>query len=250
MAAPPKLSYYVVLRRRVDRRSSPHFQSHQSVMPLIEVLPNTTNTSAPGWAYVPDTGYDPSKAAIQPSGARQRATRGIALGVDGQEMSVKQNNAIIKRLAELDKDNHRDVHIPIPARQRDGAGRSKFSVNPNPTIFVADCFTSLTRQSYHRSSKNLTISKDICESSGRRRGTNSLARSKLHVATVANTTSVVQERCETVRTARGKTSKVNELRDVFITTYSKSLGGCGHISNFSARCGNFGYTICVIDRGG
>ncbi|KAI9786779.1 MAG: hypothetical protein M1816_007786 [Peltula sp. TS41687] len=100
-------------------------------MPLIEVLPNTTNASAPGWAYVPDTGYDPSKIAIQPSGARQRATRGATLGGDGPEMSVKQNNAIIKHLAELDKDNHRDVHIPIPVRQKDGAGRiSRGKVTP------------------------------------------------------------------------------------------------------------------------
>ena len=93
-------------------------------MPLIEVLPNSTNTSAPGWAYVPDTGYDPSKAPIQPSGARQRAARANTFG-DGQEMSAKQNNAVVKRLEELDKDNHRDLHIPVPIKQKDGAGRGR-----------------------------------------------------------------------------------------------------------------------------
>lgn len=92
-------------------------------MPLIEVLPNSTNTAAaPGWAYVPDTGYDPSKAPIQPTGARQRGARNTAVA-DGQEKSVKQQNAIVKRLAELDKDNYRDVQIAVPSRQGGGSGR-------------------------------------------------------------------------------------------------------------------------------
>ncbi|KAI9808459.1 MAG: hypothetical protein M1827_007242 [Pycnora praestabilis] len=96
----------------------------------IEVLPNSTSTSAPGWAYVPDTGFDPSKAAIQPSGARKRAARNVTIG--GGNTTARQNNAILKHLAELDKDNHRDVQIPVPIRQRDGAGRvSKGKVTPS-----------------------------------------------------------------------------------------------------------------------
>ena len=94
-------------------------------MPLIEVLPNSSSTSAPGWAYVPDTGYDPSKAAIQPSGARKRAAR--ASGFAGGEPSARQQNAISRRLADLDKDNHRDVNIPLPAKSKDGGGRGQYS---------------------------------------------------------------------------------------------------------------------------
>ncbi len=93
-------------------------------MPLIQVLPNSTTTNAPGWAYVPDTGYDPSKAAIQPAGPRQRAAKNVAFA-DGQEVSARQQAAINKHLAELDKDNHRDVHITVPAKQKDGGGRGK-----------------------------------------------------------------------------------------------------------------------------
>ncbi len=91
-------------------------------MPLIQVLPNTTTTNAPGWAYVPDTGYDPSKAAIQPSGSRQRAARNVVFA-DGQELTARQQNAINKHLAELDKENHRDVNISIPTRHKDGPGK-------------------------------------------------------------------------------------------------------------------------------
>ena len=97
-------------------------------MPGIEVLPNSTSISAPGWAYVPDTGYDPSKTAIQPSGARKRAARTAGL-TDG-DTSTRQQNATLRHLAELDKDNHRDVQIPVPARFKDKGG-SKTKTTPN-----------------------------------------------------------------------------------------------------------------------
>ncbi|KAI4102531.1 MAG: hypothetical protein L6R37_004358 [Teloschistes peruensis] len=89
-------------------------------MPSIEVLPNSASISAPGWAYVPDLGYDPSKSAIQPSGARKRAAR--TAGIAGGDTSTRQQNAILRHLAELDKDNHRDVQIPVPARFKEKAG--------------------------------------------------------------------------------------------------------------------------------
>lgn len=84
-------------------------------MPHVEILPNSTSLSAPGWAYVPDTGFDPAKAAIQPSGSRKRNARisGLADG-DG---TLKYNNAILKRIAELDRDNSKDSHIPVPSRK-------------------------------------------------------------------------------------------------------------------------------------
>ena len=90
-------------------------------MPHIEVVPNSTSISAPGWAYVPDNGYDPSKIAIQPSGARKRAAR--SSGVAGGDTTTRQQNAVLKHLADLDKDNSRDVQISVPSKQKDGAGR-------------------------------------------------------------------------------------------------------------------------------
>ncbi|KAI4252979.1 MAG: hypothetical protein LQ352_003976 [Teloschistes flavicans] len=89
-------------------------------MPTIEVLPNSASISAPGWAYVPDLGYDPSKNAIQPSGARKRAARTARIA--GGDTSTRQQNAILRHLAELDRDNHRDVQIPVPARFKEKAG--------------------------------------------------------------------------------------------------------------------------------
>lgn len=97
-------------------------------MPGIEVLPNSTSISAPGWAYVPDNGYDPSKVAIQPSGARKRAAR--TAGITGGDTTTRQNNATLKHLAELDKDNYRDVHIPVPTRSKEkAASKSKTTTN-------------------------------------------------------------------------------------------------------------------------
>lgn len=99
-------------------------------MPHIEVLPNSTSVSAPGWAYVPDNGYDPSKVAIQPSGARKRAAR--TSGIAGGDTTTRQQNAIVKRLIELDKENNRDVQIQISAKQKDNSSRSIASLNPSP----------------------------------------------------------------------------------------------------------------------
>ncbi|MCJ1317274.1 hypothetical protein MMC15_002597 [Xylographa vitiligo] len=96
-------------------------QELSSDMPTIEVLPNSTSISAPGWTYVPDTGYDPSKAPIQ-AGPRKRNAR-IA-GTSGGDTTARQNNAILKRLADLDKDNSKDVHISVPSKQKEAGGRA------------------------------------------------------------------------------------------------------------------------------
>jgi zinc finger HIT domain-containing protein 1 len=91
-------------------------------MPLIEVLPNSTSISAPGWAYVPDTAaFDPSKAPIQATGPRKRNAR--IPGIGGADSTARQNTALLKRLADLDKDNSRDVHIAIPSKQKEAGGR-------------------------------------------------------------------------------------------------------------------------------
>jgi zinc finger HIT domain-containing protein 1 len=95
--------------------------SYYVIMPRIEVIPHSNSVSAPGWAYVPDNGYDPSKVAIQPSGARKRAARasGAAVG----DATNRQQNAVLKHLADLDKENHRDVQVAVPSKHKDTTSR-------------------------------------------------------------------------------------------------------------------------------
>lgn len=100
-------------------------------MPQIEIVPNSTSISAPGWAYVPDNGYDPSKLAIQPTGARKRAAR--TSGIAGGDTTTRQQNVVLKHLAELDKDNQRDVQISLPAKHKDSASRGTAYLR-NPTL--------------------------------------------------------------------------------------------------------------------
>jgi zinc finger HIT domain-containing protein 1 len=96
-------------------------------MPQIEVLPNSTTGATPGWAYVPDTRFDPSKAAIKPSGGRKRGAR--ELGASGRaDITSRQNTAIVRHLAELDRENHRDVHVQIPAKKQESRGMFIFLI--------------------------------------------------------------------------------------------------------------------------
>ncbi|GJP96002.1 hypothetical protein AnigIFM63604_006964 [Aspergillus niger] len=86
----------------------------------VELLPNSTTTHAtPGWTYVPDRGFDPAKAAITPAIGRKRGIRDPGRA----DISSRQNNAIVRHLAELDRENHRDVQISIPVKQKDASGR-------------------------------------------------------------------------------------------------------------------------------
>lgn len=89
-------------------------------MPHIEVLPNAKEAAAPGWAYVPDTGVDPSKAALNPT--HPRRARNTAGAASGFELSARQLNAVQKRLAELDRDNTKEIAVP---KSGDGAGQGR-----------------------------------------------------------------------------------------------------------------------------
>ncbi|KAL4733758.1 hypothetical protein BDV11DRAFT_199527 [Aspergillus similis] len=83
-------------------------------MHRVEVLPNASKSNAtPGWTYVPDKGFDPAKAAIAPTTGRKRGIRDPAR----TDVSSRQANAIVRHLAELDRENHRDVAIAIPTRK-------------------------------------------------------------------------------------------------------------------------------------
>jgi len=83
-------------------------------MPLIEVIANSAKTEKPGWAYVPDTGFDPTKAPIQQPTSRKRKARIQDSSEAG--LTARQSTALAKRLADLDRDNSRDLAVPLPVR--------------------------------------------------------------------------------------------------------------------------------------
>ncbi|KAF3358253.1 hypothetical protein VdG1_03030 [Verticillium dahliae VDG1] len=80
---------------------------------VIEVAGAKTK-SAPGWAYVPDTGVNPAAAALQPSN-RKRA-RNQAANPSGADLSVRQEAKIRKEVEALDRESNRDASIPIPPK--------------------------------------------------------------------------------------------------------------------------------------
>lgn len=93
---------------------------------VIEVAGAKT-TNAPGWAYVPDTG-PPSHHHHQQAGKngknRKRAARSTAGGpnLSYADLSARQEAKVRKELEVLDRDNPRDVSIPIPAKPKGSGG--------------------------------------------------------------------------------------------------------------------------------
>lgn len=93
-------------------------------MPLVTELATAKGKgSAPGWAYVPDTGFDPSKAPIVATSGK-RTARAAPIHPGG-ELSARQQSKVATHLANLDKENHKDVQIVVPNRPRDIAARGK-----------------------------------------------------------------------------------------------------------------------------
>lgn len=85
------------------------------IMPYVEILPNSAAAVAPGWTYVVDTGYDPSKVAINPKNKKRAAA--APSGQRGEnELSARQQTAIVRRIAELERDNDPKQIIPIPGK--------------------------------------------------------------------------------------------------------------------------------------
>lgn len=85
----------------------------------VELLPDSGSTATPGWTYVADRGFDPAKAAMAPTLGRKRGIRDAGKSGD---ISSRRANAIIRHLAELDRENQRDVQIPVPVKQAKEAG--------------------------------------------------------------------------------------------------------------------------------
>ncbi|TGO41845.1 hypothetical protein BHYA_0015g00080 [Botrytis hyacinthi] len=82
---------------------------------VLEIAPSKY-VPAPGYAYVPDVSNTP-QIGLQPSARRARGPAGAGLGA---ETTKKQDAKILRELAQLDRENHRDVNIPVT-----GGGRGK-----------------------------------------------------------------------------------------------------------------------------
>ncbi|KAL7266739.1 hypothetical protein RUND412_010699 [Rhizina undulata] len=98
-------------------------------MPTIEVLPSTSLTSGANWTYtsrpppLAHTNALPTSTSA-PRGAR---TRGGA-GAHSHETSAARQRQINSRILELERDNYRDVVIPIPVKKgKDSAGGNRSS---------------------------------------------------------------------------------------------------------------------------
>ena len=110
-------------------------------MPLVEEIASKAAKATHGWAYVPDTGYDPSKAPIVPLGTKRHAsgaaTKAIASAaavanptggpsssnapitlavIHDPNATARQNTQLARRLAELDRDNARDAAATITGK--------------------------------------------------------------------------------------------------------------------------------------
>jgi zinc finger HIT domain-containing protein 1 len=89
---------------------------------VIEVASAKT-TNAPGWAYVPDTGPALSHASSAAGGAqpRKRARNAGAANLSHADLTARQQAKVRRELEVLDRDNARDVSIPVPPK----AGHSR-----------------------------------------------------------------------------------------------------------------------------
>lgn len=88
----------------------------------VELLPSSSAHLTPGWTYVPDRSFNPAQAALTPAVGRKRGIRDP--GGRG-DLSSRENTAILRHLGELDRENHRDIQIAIPVKQKDAAGRGR-----------------------------------------------------------------------------------------------------------------------------
>lgn len=74
-------------------------------------LASAKTTSAPGWAYVPDTRQAPGAGAAS-NRKRARNVPGLSIG----DLSARQEAKIRKEVEALDKDGGKDSTIPLPVK--------------------------------------------------------------------------------------------------------------------------------------
>ncbi|GAO16091.1 hypothetical protein UVI_02039880 [Ustilaginoidea virens] len=87
-------------------------------------LAGTKTTSAPGWAYVPDTDVARGSASIQPAN-RKRARHPTGGGPSLSDLTARQEAKIRKEVEALERDGNRDNTIPLPVKS--GRAQSKFT---------------------------------------------------------------------------------------------------------------------------
>ncbi|KAF3077461.1 Threonine--tRNA ligase, cytoplasmic [Trichoderma lentiforme] len=84
-------------------------------------LASAKTTSAPGWAYVPDTGALPGANALQP--ANRKRARNAPAGVTAGDLTARQEAKIRKEIEALERDGGKDNSIPIPAKSSKATGK-------------------------------------------------------------------------------------------------------------------------------
>lgn len=90
-------------------------------MPHIQELPTTaTDRRAPGFAWVADTGYDPSKAPLGTSNKKRARTSAAQDQRHLETATARQLKETERRIRELNKDSTRDVQIAIPKGSKVG----------------------------------------------------------------------------------------------------------------------------------
>lgn len=120
----------------------------------IELLPSSSAHLTPGWTYVADRGYNSAQTAAPVLGRK----RGIRDPGGRGDLSSKENSAIARHLGELNRENYREVHIPV--KQKEGAGRGVCVLSPGVWSDCDGC--RLTRYRFSREGNderetNLTI---------------------------------------------------------------------------------------------
>ncbi|KAG6033720.1 hypothetical protein E4U41_006825 [Claviceps citrina] len=97
-------------------------------------LASARTTSAPGWAYVPDTAIAAGSAGIQPAN-RKRARNLVGGGGGGggggrpslQDLTARSEASARKEVEVLERDGNKDNSIPLPVKS--GRAATKFTPN-------------------------------------------------------------------------------------------------------------------------
>jgi len=87
-----------------------------------------SKTSAPGWAYVPDIG---KLNPLQPVSRKRLRTE---IGASQHDTTAKQDAKIMRDLAALNQENHRDVSIPVPIKHADNSWRVSHGNKVTPSV--------------------------------------------------------------------------------------------------------------------
>ncbi|KAI0136476.1 hypothetical protein BJ170DRAFT_13813 [Xylariales sp. AK1849] len=109
---------------------------------VIEVA-STRTTNAPGWAYVPDTRPHPNLTSSATTQSRKRA-RNTGANLSYADLNARQEAKIRKELEVLDRDNSRDVVIPIPPKSGGSsrAGQGKHTPNVRKILLSQKTFAN------------------------------------------------------------------------------------------------------------